>query len=163
MERDSIERLYRQYGSFVLRRARVLLGDEQAAKDALQEVFVKAIKAGEQFRGDSSPVTWLYRITTNHCLNSIRDGGRRRALLAEQGPPAEEHHRPALELRLTMRDLLPRIPEDLREIAIYYFVDEMNQDEIASLLGLSRRTIGNRLEAFRAAAQAALGAAAEAT
>jgi RNA polymerase sigma-70 factor (ECF subfamily) len=105
----------------------------------------------------ASCARWLYRITTNYCLNLIRDAARRRELLEQQGKPSPIAEEASPEDKHTLRQVLERIPEDLREIAVYYFVDQMNQDEIASIVGVSRRTIGNRLEAFRAAAQAALG------
>ena len=38
------------------------------------------------------------------------------------------------------------LDDELREIAVYYFVDQMNHEEIAQLLGVSRRTVGNRVE-----------------
>ena len=59
------------------------------------------------------------------------------------------------DLELTLRRLLRDVPQELSEIAAYYFVDHMNQDEIASILGVSRRTVGNRIEEFRQAARAA--------
>ncbi len=56
-----------------------------------------------------------------------------------------------------MRALLGHVPDDVQEIAVYYFVDQMSQDEIAGLLSIPRRTIGYRLEQFRAITQAAAG------
>src|SRR4051812_42525400 len=89
MDQASMESLYRTYGSMVLRRARMLLGDETAAQDMLQEVFMKAIRAFSTFRGESSLTTWLYEVTTNHCLNAIRDGARRRRALERRMPVTE--------------------------------------------------------------------------
>jgi RNA polymerase sigma-70 factor (ECF subfamily) len=155
MERSEIDALYRKYGPSVLRRARSLLGDEQAARDAMQEVFIRALKAQEGFRGEASPMTWLYRITTNYCLNLIRDSSRRAQLLAEQGQPATAAVRGTTDERLTLRRLLRDVDPELQEIAVYYFVDQLNQDEIAELVGVSRRTVGYRLEAFKEAARAA--------
>lgn len=157
-ELASIEELYRRHGAMVLRRARRILGNEEAARDALQEVFVKVMRERESFRGEASPVTWLYKVTTNLCLNRIRDASRRRALLAERAPPRDEAaNGPAPEDRAAVAKLIASLPDELREIAVYYYVDEMNQDEIAEIAGVSRRTIGNRLEAFKAAARIALG------
>jgi DNA-directed RNA polymerase specialized sigma24 family protein len=50
---------------------------------------------------------------------------------------------------LTVRALLENVPEDVQDIAVYYFVDQMSQDEIALLLSIPRRTIGYRIEQFR--------------
>jgi RNA polymerase sigma-70 factor (ECF subfamily) len=146
----------------VLRRARTILADEQAAKDALQEVFMRVLGKGAEFRQESSPVTWLYRITTNLCLNRLRDSGRRAQLLREQEPPRHAAP-PGIDDLLTVRRLLERIPEELREVAIYYHVDQMNQDEIAALIGTSRRLVGYRLEQFKSQARAASGLAPETT
>jgi RNA polymerase sigma-70 factor (ECF subfamily) len=150
-----VDQLYRRHGAMVLRRARAILGDEQAARDAMQEVFVRVLRSGAAFRGEASPTTWLYRMTTNVCLNVIRDGGRRRDILAERwsaDPPVDI----SPEGRITVARVLAELPDELREIAVYYFLDSMNQDEIAQLLGISRRTVGNRLDEFKERARSAM-------
>jgi RNA polymerase sigma-70 factor (ECF subfamily) len=149
MDQASIEHLYRTYGTMVLRRARTLLGDEQAAQDMVQEVFMKAIRAFSGFRGESSLTTWLYQMTTNHCLNAIRDGARRRRALERKLPNPEEQQVASHEDRIGMDQLLGKLPRELCEVAIYYYVDQMNQDEIAELCGISERTVRNRLKEFR--------------
>jgi RNA polymerase sigma-70 factor, ECF subfamily len=155
MDRASIEELYRKYGPAVLRRARAILGDEQAARDAMQEVFIRALKAEVEFKG-VSPMTWLYRVTTNLCINARRDHARRAKLLDLHHPKAESKPQ-AQDDRLAVLELLGRVPPELAQIAIYYYLDQMNQDEIAEIVGVSRRTIGNRLEEFRALAKSAFG------
>src|SRR3984957_19479954 len=44
-------------------------GDPQKAEDATHDVFLKAFRKLDQFRGDASVRTWLYRIAINHCQN----------------------------------------------------------------------------------------------
>jgi RNA polymerase sigma-70 factor (ECF subfamily) len=138
----------------VLRRARAILGEEQAAKDILQEVFIRVLHGAAAFRGESSPATWLYRMTTNLCLNQLRDRARRSEILAARWVK-DATFEDAPESRMTVSRVLSGLPEELREIAIYYFVDQMNQEEIAEILQVSRRTVGYRLEQFRELAQAA--------
>jgi RNA polymerase sigma-70 factor (ECF subfamily) len=144
----SIEELYRRYGPSVLRRARSLLQDEQAARDAMQEVFIRALTSKVVFHEGVSPMTWFYRVTTNLCLNLIRSRGRRLRMLSSQstGEPMADA---VAEDRVAVMQVLSLVPEELGRIAIYYFVDHMKQEEIAELLGVSRRTIGNRLEEFK--------------
>ena len=154
MERERLEALYRKHGKMVFRRARALLHDTQAAHDAVQDVFVRALGARAEFEHAASPVAWLCKVTTNHCLNRLRDLERRRELLAERPPPAEEAIPPSAEPRLDVSDLLARLPPELAEIAVYYYVDQLNQDEIAEILGVARRTVGHRLEQFHAAVAA---------
>jgi RNA polymerase sigma-70 factor (ECF subfamily) len=144
--------IYLRYGAVVYRRARRLLGDEQAAKDACHEVFLRVFRSWPELER-TSPVTWLYKVTTNHCLNVIRDEERHRKLLAaraESGETAAE--------TTSLSSLLRGFPEELQEIAVYYFVDEMSQDEIARVLGISQRTVSNRIAAFRGLAKAAWAA-----
>jgi RNA polymerase sigma-70 factor, ECF subfamily len=161
VDNASIEDLYRTYGPSVLRRARTLLGDEQAARDAMQEVFFRALRSKVKFFEGMSPMTWFYRVTTNYCLNMLRNQDRRiRALAVKPVPDASAA---VSEDQIAIRELLAILPEELGQIAIYYYVDQMNQDEIAKILGVSRRTIGNRLEEFRKLARAELGEPVEAT
>ncbi len=149
----SVEELYAKYGAMVLRRARAMLSDEQAARDATQEIFTRVLASWADFRADSSPVTWLYRATTNHCLNALRDGARHSAALDQLGHAAVGHAPAGLDERLTLRAVLDRVPAALREIAVYYYLDQLSHEEIAKLTGTSRRTVGNRLVEFHAAAR----------
>ena len=150
--------LYRVYGPLVLRRARAMLGDEQAARDAAHDVFVNVLSSISEFRNEASPVTWLYRATTNHCLNVLRGRSRRCEV-----PHSNDEHDGSFEddvsvdERLTLTAVLERVPEHLREIAVYYYLDQMSHEEIAKLMGVSRRTVGNRLVEFHAAARIAAG------
>src|ERR1700761_3348776 len=120
MDQASIDFLYRTYGGMVLRRACTLLGDEHAAQDMVQEVFMKAIRAFSGFRGESSLTTWLYQMTTNHCLNAIRDGARRRRAI-ERNLPADEQQVASHEDRIGIDQLLSKLPRELCEVAIYYY------------------------------------------
>jgi RNA polymerase sigma-70 factor (ECF subfamily) len=161
MERERLEALYRQHGKAVFRRARALLADTQAAHDAVQDVFLRALGSHAEFEQSESRVAWLCKITTNHCLNRIRDAARRRELLEERAPRPVEGVSSGVESMLVVRAVLAQLPEELGEIAVYYYIDQMNQDEIAELLGVSRRTVGNRLEEFHAAASAIVCLSAE--
>ena len=144
---------FSQYGGMVLRRARALLGDEQAARDAAQEVFLQVVRAEEQFKNQSSPVTWLYRITTNVCLNVIKSRSRRPESEApDTEAPEQADASLSVDERLAIHAVLSRVPEPLREIATYYYLDQLSHEEIAQLCGISRRTVGNRLVEFHAAA-----------
>jgi len=149
LDSNLLEELFRTYSAGVFRRAKAILGDPDAAKDLTQEVFLRAVKSHDAFSSAASPIAWLYRVTTNLCLKRLRDSARHRriltALLPSRPPAAEQ----PVDSVLTVRTLMSHVPTDLQEIAIYYFVDHMSQDEIALMVGLPRRTVGYRLEQFR--------------
>jgi RNA polymerase sigma-70 factor (ECF subfamily) len=60
---------YREHNRAIYYLALRFLGDPQKAEDATHDVFLKAFRKREQFRGESTPRTWLYRIAINHCRN----------------------------------------------------------------------------------------------
>ncbi|MBX7101562.1 MAG: RNA polymerase sigma factor [Myxococcaceae bacterium] len=147
--------LFRQHGPRVYRRALKLLGHPADAEEATQDIFLKAMKGLARFQGKSQLTTWLYEITTHHCLNHLRDLRRRGELHeAHLSPPAEDAAPRAFDLAL-LRRLLARADEREAQAAIYVFVDGMSHDEAAALLQVSRRTVGNLVERFAAAARAA--------
>jgi RNA polymerase sigma-70 factor (ECF subfamily) len=144
-----LEDLFRRYSSSVFRRARAILGDGEAAQDATQEVFLRAMNAGGELAKVSSPIAWLYRVTTNLCITRIRETERRSVLLRQSQPSTVATPEPRVDVALTVRAVLREVPDELQEIAVFYFVDHMSQDEIADLVGLPRRTISYRLQQFR--------------
>jgi RNA polymerase sigma-70 factor (ECF subfamily) len=156
MERDELATLYQRYGAAVERRCRALLGDGEEARDMVQEVFLRATRSAREFRGESSPMTWLYRISTNLCLNRLRD---RRAtipleLVAPLLPSPGVSPERAAGARDEARTLLADLDERTRAVVVYRYLDGMTQDEIAAVTGWSRRTLGKKLGAFEARAQA---------
>jgi RNA polymerase sigma-70 factor (ECF subfamily) len=145
---STLEEIYDRYGTTVYRRARTLLGDPERARDATQEVFLRAAQDLE--RVTTHPLPWLFRVTTNLCLNNLRDSRRRIRILAGRSSDILLDH--ATDARLAVSQLLSRVPQDLKEIALHYYVDDLSHEDIASMFGVSRRTIGNRLAAFQALA-----------
>src|SRR5579864_3809589 len=85
--REDLKALYQTFAPAIHRRARALLGRDADAWDVTQEVFEKLLLAGPAFRGESRPMTWVYRITTNVCLNHLRARKTRepKALSAPEG------------------------------------------------------------------------------
>ena len=64
-----------------------MLGSFDEAEDHVQEVLLRAWRSRDRFQGGSSPRTWLYRIATNACLDTLRKDARR-AVPAPSGAPA---------------------------------------------------------------------------
>jgi RNA polymerase sigma-70 factor (ECF subfamily) len=151
-----INSLYQGYRCKVLKRARQLLASDHAAEDATQEVFLRLLDSHEQVIGHPEPLAWLYRVTTNLCLNRLRDERRRSKLIA-RNVARDAAAGSNAEVRAVVVDIMKRVPSELQEIAIYYHADGMTCDEIASLVGVSRRTIGNRLVEFQSMATGAVG------
>ena len=153
--------LYARYGGSVYGRCLYLLKERSRAEDAMQDVFAKALGNGAAFRGESSPLTWLMTIATNHCLNLLRAerapwrrkyqvevlGRAERAALEGGGGV----HGPRLfENREAVRKLLARADVETQAAAIHYYVDEMTLEEVSAALGRSVPTIRKRLESFAA-------------
>jgi RNA polymerase sigma-70 factor (ECF subfamily) len=145
--RPDIGDLYRRYGGLVFRRVRRFYG-EQEAHDVTHEVFARAIEKLDGFRGESSPGTWLYQLTTRYCLNRLRDSRRRSELIAEHDPaswwsPSTAEGRQ--ERDVLAHELWAELDEESALVAAYYWLDGFSHAEIAEMVGCSRRTIGNRL------------------
>ena len=119
MSADELESLFRLYGRHVLRRANAMLGDGDAAKDVMQDVFARAFKARADLPNAAASVGWLYRITTNLCLSGMRDRNRRRQILDRWAPRPANTVVPETDAALTVRALLRDVPEELQELAIY--------------------------------------------
>lgn len=162
---DRLRQLYERYGASVYARCRQVLGHPEAAEDAMHDIFVKVHHNLPRVPKDEGgeALRWIYRVTTNHCLNHLRDQ-RRRLELQEENAPA-----PTLEAaweegmlnRQIARRLMRHLDPKLAEPAWLYYVDGVDQGEVAQMLGVSRRTVINRLNAFKEEAQSLL--AAEAT
>jgi RNA polymerase sigma-70 factor (ECF subfamily) len=137
-----VERVYRELGDLVLRRARSIMGNESDAQEILQELFMSLMHNPQQLEGKVATSGWLYAATTHLCLNTIRNRKNRARLLRLQPAPAPAQAATA-ESKLTALELLAQLPDELAQVAIYFYFDEMTHEEIAELVGCSRRHVGN--------------------
>jgi RNA polymerase sigma-70 factor (ECF subfamily) len=150
MKDQELAELYRRCGALIYRRCLKLLGDSAAAQDATQEVFIRLMSQIDRLEArDDDYLPWIYRVATNHCLNLLRDDAR--LALFEPGalPDTATHGEAAAypERDLTAR-LLRRFDEVTRSIAVLSLVDNLSQDEVAEVLGVSRKTVGKKLRLF---------------
>ena len=158
LSRPELEGLYAQCAPVVYRRARTLLGRDDDAWDAVQEVFEAMIMHSDEFRREANPMTWAYRIATNICLNVIRGRGFREPVAAEDAVEAVgANELGVLEARNLLQKWVGHLTERELAVATLLFIDGLTQDEVAQTLGLSRKTIGREVIVLRAKA-AALGA-----
>lgn len=138
--------MYRRHAASVYRRACALLGNEADAREVLQDLFVSLLERPEQFAGGSSLQTFLYSATTHACLNRLRNQRNRARLLGERTDPEEKHAPHEGDALVHVREVLRQMPNDLAQVAVYYFVDGLSHQEIAELMGCSRRRVGNLVE-----------------
>jgi RNA polymerase sigma factor (sigma-70 family) len=150
---------YRRYGPSLVRKAERMLQDRDEAQDLVQALFVDLLQRPET----PADLPYLYRAVTHRCLNHLRDRRNQGRLLSGHGETLRGPVRTRLDERVVDRQLLAsladRIDAQAWEILVCHYVDDMTQDEIASLIGASRKTVVRRLRAIRAEARRIAGAA----
>ena len=152
--------LYERYAHVVFRRCRGLLGNDEDAHDAVHETFARVLRHSDEFRGQASPLTWMYRISTNYCFNQIRNRtGRGKKLVdhrEEIGGDGLATGAPKLDHELVWR-LLEGCDEETKQCVIHTFFDDCTRQEVADLVGLSVPTVRKRVNEFLDKARAELG------
>jgi RNA polymerase sigma factor (sigma-70 family) len=142
--------MYRRYAPLVQRRARALLGSEAEALDVVQDLFTSLIERPEQFAGKSALSTFLYSATTHACWTRLRQSKNRGRLLAQHASRDEAAEDARGEQLALLREALTNLDEELAQVAVYYYLDEMTHAEIAELMQCSRRQVGYLLERLTA-------------
>ena len=159
---SSFEKLVIDNQTKVYNLALRMVGNEDDAFDMAQEAFLRAYSSIKSFRGDSRFSVWLYRLTTNICLDFLRSESRRsHGSLTYMGEgedekeleiPDERFSPETLaeknELRLAVRNALMRLPQDYRAILLLREINGLSYEEIASCLSLEAGTVKSRI--FRA-------------
>jgi RNA polymerase sigma factor (sigma-70 family) len=149
--RAFLKELYSKYGGAVYGRCQYLLRDATSAEDAMQDVFARALANESGFRGEASPLTWLLKIATHHCLNVQRANRApwRAAFADEVKHRGESYGGPQeAETRDLVTQALSRFDTETQQAVVHYWVDEMTLQEVADLLGRSVPTIRKRLADF---------------
>lgn len=162
---DELRDLYVRYAPILHHRARSILGSEEAAADAVQETFARVIRNWDGFRMEASPLTWMYQISTNWCLNQLRNQkGRQRSHTdhAEELGPGEDGAT-RLEGGLdagALRQLIAAEDDETRRIVLHLYFDDMTREDAARMVGISVPTLRKRHDAFLKRARRVLGVSA---
>jgi RNA polymerase sigma-70 factor, ECF subfamily len=130
-----------------VRKAERIVRCREDALDLVHTLFVDLIPRWS----NEMDLPYLYRAITNRCLNAIRDVNTRARLLAREQPAPLG--RVSLEDEVMgvqlIAQLAERLDESHLEVLVCRFLDDMTQEEIAEHTGLSRKTIGKRLDRIR--------------
>ena len=149
---------YERYGRALLRKAERIVGNREDARDIVQALFVDLYQRSDV----PMDLPYLYRAVTNRCLTFVRDETNRARLLERHDAALGPSPRTACDDRAIGLDLLVKLLRELDaaegEVLAYRYLDDMTQDEIATMLGLSRKTIGKRLDRIREAVRKVAGA-----
>jgi RNA polymerase sigma-70 factor (ECF subfamily) len=134
----------------VLRRCRKLLRDDQAARDAMHDVFVQLLTHSDRL-ADHAPSSLLFRIATNVCLNRIRSRKRHPedgdALLLEIAERTDPRSRSAA--RNALDKLFGQEPDSTAMIAVLHLHDRMTLEEVAAEVGMSVGGVRKRIAKLR--------------
>lgn len=146
--RHLLDELYVAYRPAIHARCKRLLRDGPAAEDATQDVFVKVLRHLDALPEAGSVLPWLRRITTNHCLNALRDARHDAVPVPEVPEPLGEDPEEATLARDFAEQLWKRTPATLRRAAELHHRHGLEQVKVAERLGVSRRTVLYRLADF---------------
>jgi len=147
-----IAALYRRYGGMVRGRCRGLLGNDADAQEVTQEIFLKLHRYRDRWRGEASPTTYLFKVTTTTCLNWIRTRKRRREELLEEVPEPPPPTTTLLDdvaTRQLVDLLMEEVDEGVAAAVLYFYVDGLTHAEAGELLGVSAAAVRKRVATFR--------------
>jgi RNA polymerase sigma-70 factor, ECF subfamily len=156
--------LYEEHARFVYYLALRLMGDEAQAEDATHDVFLKAFRKINLFRGEANIRTWLYRITINHCQNCLRKWHRRHILSNADDAVWETTASPESsplrlleikELGHRIQKTLEALPDEYRLLLLLLADEQLSYDEIATLTQQSADAVRGKLHRARKAFAAA--------
>ncbi len=152
--------LYTEHSRAIYYLALRFLGDPDKAADATHDVFLKAFRKLDQFRGEASWRTWLYRIAINHCRNLQQTWNERHVFsnadeavwenaVAKTDSPLRILETKELSERIYKT--LAALPDEYRLLLLLVADEELSYEEIAGLTEQSTGAVRGKLHRARQA------------
>ncbi len=164
-ETDLFHELIRPYERMVYLSILTMLRNAQEAEDAAQEVMINAFRHLKSFRGDAKFSTWLVTIAMNEARQRLRKAKAAQfESLDESKEDREGDFTPAVltdwreipsealekkEMRQKLREAVEQLPPIYREVLVLRDLEELNQEETASALGINVTLVKVRLHRAR--------------
>lgn len=151
-DRDAFRALYDLYKDRVYSIAHYFFhGDQAAASDVTQQVFLKLMTSIGQFRGDAEFSTWLYRLVVNACLDTARSRkpeaviSDRSRMEAFAGPSSQEEDYARAQVANSVREAVSALPPKFRIAVLLRYFDDLSYEQMAKALHCSMGTVASRL------------------
>lgn len=158
---SEIGRCYARHSRAIYYLALRFLGDPQKAEDATHDVFLKAFRKMDQFRGEALMRTWLYRIAVNHCQN-VRQSWPERHLYSNAADAVWENAAATSdsplrvletkELGEQIQETLDALPSEYRLLLLLVSEEELSYEQIGELVGQTADAVRGKLHRARKAA-----------
>ena len=153
-----VERYQKQVYNLALR----MVNNESDAEDLAQEAFIRAWRSLGSFQYTSQFSTWLYRLTTNICIDFLRSQKRRKVVSLTMlrddedsqwdlpdTEPLPEQQMIAAEDRAALARALASLDPDYRQVLTLRIVNECSYQQISQILGIAEGTVKSRLSRAR--------------
>ena len=160
LEPSEFAQLYTEHSRAIYYLALRLLSDPEKAEDATHDVFLKAFKKMDQFRGESSWRTWLYRIAINHCHN-LKQAWHDRHMVSNaddvvwETTPARTdspfHVLETKELGQRIQQALDGLAGEYRLLLLLVADKQLSYEEVGTLTGQSPDAVRGKLHRARKA------------
>jgi RNA polymerase sigma-70 factor (ECF subfamily) len=157
-DRAAIDELLARHEQQIYRFGLRMCGDEESAREVLQETMLAAFRNLPGFRGDAALSTWLYQIARSFCIKERR-GERPMAALDEQvadPAPAPDRQVHAREIGAALAKAIASLPTEQREVLVLRDVEGLSADEAAQVIGIEVGALKSRLHRARMALREAL-------
>lgn len=156
---NEIDAVYRAHAPSVFRRARIILADDEDAQHVVNDVFGMIYDQPERYLGHPALSVQLYALTTHACVNRLRgrpigSRAKRRDTPDPAGVPGTTRA-PLDDLSTRaeqLRETLDGLEDPLAQLAVYYYLDELSQEEVSAVLGCPRRRVTSLLSQLWVAA-----------
>jgi RNA polymerase sigma-70 factor, ECF subfamily len=157
-DRRAFDELVRSTYTDTYTLARRLTGNEEDARDVVQDAYLRAYKSLDKFRGDAKFQTWMYRITANCASTFLSKKSKRRTeeLNDEITPVIDDHpdHDPERKADSSIEHVrinaaLEALPASLRQVVVLRDIYDLPHEEIAKQLGITEASAKVRLHRAR--------------
>lgn len=126
-------------------------GDQTAAGDVTQQIFLKLMTSIGQFRGESQFTTWLHRLVVNMCIDEQRRRKRHLGFLESDAVHPTNERKPTergyerREVAECVKAAIGELKPKFRMAVLLKYVEGLSYEEIAAVLGCSKGTVASRL------------------
>lgn len=149
MDPIEIKTIHEKYGFLIYNRCLHLLGSEDEAMDATQDIYIKLIKHKGSLKSDEMIIPWIYRIVKNHCLNILRYNKKFSDNKVLDYMPYNDRFDEQLSNQMLIQQILSTHDKKVQDAVYYTYIEKLSQEEIRSLTGQSPATIRRNLKKFK--------------